>query len=89
MTDPAGLTSLDELKAATNAAMQAAGLTWAVEPLWLTTPDSHSPGNQLRVYSGRMASPTRNQQIDAVSEVIFWFQARRLAQDWPEVSPPK
>ena len=82
MSNPSSLTSLDDLKAATAVAMQNAGLTWAVEPMWLTTPDSHSPGNQLRVYSGRMTSPLRNQQIDAVSEVIFWFQARRLAEDW-------
>jgi len=76
------ITDLDNLKAATNEAMQAAGVTWKVEPIWLTTPDSHSPGNQLRVYSGRMVSKTKSEQIDAVSEVIFWFQARRLAQDW-------
>lgn len=81
-TDIADITNLPSLKAATAAAMGAAGLTWAVEPMWLTTPDSHSPGNQLRVYSGRLASPTRVEQIDAVSEIIFWFQARRVAQDW-------
>ena len=73
---------LDELKSATAAAMAQAGLTWQVEPMWLTTADSHSPGNQLRVYSGRMTSSTGSEQIDAVSEIIFWFQARRIAQDW-------
>ena len=76
------ISNLDDLKAATAEAMQAAGLKWKVEPLWLTTPDSHSPGNQLRVYSGRMSSGNETRQIDAVSEVIFWFQARRTAMDW-------
>jgi hypothetical protein len=74
--------NLDELKSATAAVMADAGLKWRVEPMWLTTPDSHSPGNRLRVYSGRMTSSTRYEQIDAVSEIIFWFQARRIAQDW-------
>lgn len=82
MSQPADITNLDDIKTATASAMKAANLTWKVEPMWLTTPDSHSPGNQLRVYSGRMSSETRSEQIDAVSEVIFWFQARRLAEDW-------
>ena len=79
---PTDITDLDDLKAATAEAMATARLTWKVEPMWLTTPDSHSPNNQLRVYSGRLQSDTKSEQIDAVSEIIFWLQARRLAQDW-------
>jgi len=80
------ITDLDSIKAATSEAMDAAGVTWKVEPLWLTTPDPQSPNNQLRVYSGRMISDAKSEQIDAVSEVIFWFQARRLAQDWHQTN---
>ncbi len=76
------ITDLDNIKATTAEAMAAAGITWKIEPLWLTTPDPQSPNNQLRIYSGRMVSATKSEQIDAVSEAIFWFQARRLAQDW-------
>lgn len=76
------ITSIEDLKAATSVAMQNNSLTWSVEPIWLTTPDEQSPDNQLRMFSGQMSSVARTHTIDAVAEVIFWFQARRVASDW-------
>jgi len=83
MTDnTADITNLEDLKAGTALAMEENGLHWSTKPMWLTTRDEASPNRQLRVFSGRMSCGSHIHPIDAVSEVIFWFQARRVAIDW-------